>query len=97
MNVRKFYSMTPKVVVHISYFEKQVNYRLRGNLVRLQEVKISETEILELDIMELPRSCVLLISKGRVKIGELPSHAQTTFKTHNGKVKCVNFDEEEEF
>lgn len=65
--------------------------------MRLQEVKISETGILELDIMELPRSYVLLISEGKVKIGELPAHAQTTIKTHDGKVKRVNFDEGEEF
>lgn len=65
--------------------------------MRLQDVKISETGELILDIMELPSSCVLLISEGKVKIGELPSHARTTIKTHDGKVKRVNFDEGEEF
>ena len=65
--------------------------------MRLQEVKISETGILELDIMELPRSCVLLISEGKAKIGELPPHAETRIKTHDGVVKRVNFDEGEEF
>ena len=65
--------------------------------MRLQDVKISETGILKLDIMELPKSCVLLISEGKVKIGELPKHAQTTIKTYDGKVKRVNFDEGEEF
>jgi len=65
--------------------------------MRMQEVKISETGTLELDIMELPRSCVLLISEGKVKISELPPYAQTTIKTHGGQVKRVNFDEGEEF
>ncbi|RLJ90137.1 XtrA/YqaO family protein [Planococcus citreus] len=65
--------------------------------MRLQDVKISKTGMLELDIMELPKSCVLLISEGKVKIGELPPFAQTTIKTHDGQVKRVNFDEGEEF
>lgn len=68
-----------------------------GLELRLKEIKIPETGRLELDIMELPRSCVLVISEGRVKMGELPLHAQTTIKTHDGKVRRVNFDEGEEF
>ena len=47
--------------------------------------------------MMLPISCVLNISEGRMKIGELPPHAETRNKTHDGKVKRVNFDEGEEF
>ena len=65
--------------------------------MRMQEMEIAETGILELDIMELPRSCILIFSEGKVKVGELPRHAQTTIKTHDGKVKRVNFDEGEEF
>lgn len=65
--------------------------------MRLQEVKISETGILELDIMELPVSCALIISEGKVKLMELPSHAQTSIVTYKGKVKRVNFDEGEDF
>lgn len=65
--------------------------------MRMQEVKISETGILKLDIMELPINCILLISEGKAKIGELPPHAETRIKTHAGKVKRVNFDEGEEF
>ena len=63
----------------------------------MQLVDISETEELKLDIMELSLSCVLNIPEGRVKIGELPPHAETRIKTHDGKVKRVNFDEGEEF
>ena len=65
--------------------------------MRMKEVKISETGILELDIMELPRSCVLVISEGKVKLAELPSHAETSIVTYKGKVKHVNFDEGEDF
>lgn len=65
--------------------------------MRLKDVKISETGILELDIMELPVSCALIISEGKVKLMELPSHAQTSIITYKGKVKRVNFDEGVEF
>lgn len=65
--------------------------------MRMQELKISETGMLKLDIMELPGSHVLLISNGKAKIGVLPPHAETRIKTHDGKVKRVNFDEGEEF
>ncbi|RLJ89915.1 XtrA/YqaO family protein [Planococcus citreus] len=53
--------------------------------------------MLELDIMELPTSCVLVISNGKVKLGALPPHAETRFKTHDGQVRRVNFNEGEEF
>lgn len=65
--------------------------------MRLQDVNISETGELKLDIMELPASCALIISEGRVKLMELPSHAQTSIVTYKGKVKRVNFDEGEDF
>lgn len=54
--------------------------------MRLQDVKISETGELILDIMELPVSCALIISEGKVKLMELPSHAQTSIVTYKGKV-----------
>lgn len=65
--------------------------------MRLQDVKISETDELMLDIMELPLTCALIISEGKAKLVELPSHAQTSIDTYKGKVKRVNFDEGEEF
>lgn len=55
-------------------------------------VNASETGELKLDIMELPLSCVLIISEGKVKLAELPSHAETSIVTYKGKVKRVNFD-----
>ncbi|MDQ0427694.1 hypothetical protein QOZ98_000519 [Planomicrobium stackebrandtii] len=63
----------------------------------MEPVEISETGELKLDIMKLPINCVLIISEGRVKMGELPPYAETRIKTHGGKVKHVNFDEGEEF
>ena len=65
--------------------------------MRMHLVNVSETGELKLDIMELPLSCVLIISEGKVKMGELPPYAETRIKTHGGKVKHVNFDEGEEF
>ena len=63
----------------------------------MQLVNVSETEKQKLDIMELPLSCVLIVSEGKVKMGEFPTYAETRIKTHGGKVKLVNFDEGEEF
>ena len=65
--------------------------------MRMQLVDISEIGKLKLGIMELPLLCVLIISEGKVKMGELPPYAETRIKTHGGKVKLVNFDEGEEF
>ncbi len=47
--------------------------------------------------MESPINCVLVVSEGKAKMGELPPYAETRIKTHGGKVKHVNFDEGEEF
>lgn len=65
--------------------------------MRMKLVDISETGELKLGIMELPLSCILIISEGKVKIGELPPYAETRIKTHDGKVKRVNFEGGEEF
>ncbi|ANU28439.1 hypothetical protein I858_015725 [Planococcus versutus] len=65
--------------------------------MRMEPVEISETGELKLDIMELPTSCFLIISEGKVKIGKLPAHAETSIVTYKGKVKRVNFDEGEDF
>lgn len=46
-----------------------------------------------MDIMELPLSYALIISEGKVRLVELPSHAQTSIVTYKGEVKCVNLDE----
>ncbi|PSL42149.1 hypothetical protein B0H99_101397 [Planomicrobium soli] len=65
--------------------------------MRLQDVNISETGELKLDIMELPKSCVIIFNEGRVKLTELPPHAETKIVTHQGKVTRVKWDEGENF
>nr|WP_088005708.1 XtrA/YqaO family protein [Indiicoccus explosivorum] len=65
--------------------------------MRLMELKINETNVIELDIMELPDSCVVVINDGKVKLAELPPHAETKIITHKGRVTRVKWDEGEEF
>ncbi|WP_046178840.1 XtrA/YqaO family protein [Domibacillus tundrae] len=52
---------------------------------------------LELDIMEIPRTCVLVVCDGKVKIRELPPHGEYKIVTHQGKVKRMRREEGEEF
>lgn len=65
--------------------------------MRLKEVKIDSTNKLNLDIMELPSTCVIVISDGKAKLGELPAFAETNIVTHAGKVKRIKWNEGEEF
>jgi len=65
--------------------------------MRMKEINISSNGVLELDIMELPPSCVVIISEGRLKISELPAFAETKITTHQGKVTRVRWDEGEAF
>ena len=65
--------------------------------MKMKEINISSNGVLELDIMELPPSCVVIISEGRLKISELPAFAETKITTHQGKVTRVRWDEGEAF
>lgn len=65
--------------------------------MRMEPVEISETGELRLDIMELPLSCALIISEGKVKLVELHPHAETKIFTYKGKVSRVKFEEGEDF
>lgn len=65
--------------------------------MRMRQIYISEVGMLEIDVMELPKSCVLIISEGHVKLSELPPYAETKIFTHGGKVKRVKWEEGEEF
>jgi hypothetical protein len=66
--------------------------------VRLKNVTINpESSLLELDIMQLPETFVVVVSEGRARLTELPTHGETKIVTHQGKVKRVKFDEGEEF
>lgn len=65
--------------------------------MRLEELKLDGFNNLNLDIMELPSACVIIISGGKVKLGELPAFAETNIITHGGKVKRIKWNEGEEF
>ncbi|MEK3726736.1 XtrA/YqaO family protein [Lysinibacillus sp. FSL W8-0953] len=60
-------------------------------------IKVGVDGNLYLDIMELPETCVIVLSKGVAKLTELPAYAETKSITHQGQVKCVKWDEGEEF
>jgi len=66
-------------------------------LMRLKELEIDSQNILKLDIMELPKSCVIVLSEGKVRLAELPPFAETKIYTHQGKVQRVKWDEGETF
>ncbi|OMC83342.1 XtrA/YqaO family protein [Viridibacillus sp. FSL H8-0123] len=65
--------------------------------MRLKELEIDSQNNLILDIMELPKSCVIVLSEGKVKLAELPPFAETKIYTHQGKVQRVKWDEGETF
>ena len=64
---------------------------------RMKELQISTHGVLTIDTMELSESCVIVISDGKVKMAELPPHADTIIKTYKGIVTRVNWDEGESF
>lgn len=65
--------------------------------MEIKELKISDKSKLNLDIMELPENCVIILSKGRVKITELPPFGETKIITHQNQVKRVKWDVGEDF
>ncbi|MEK5069751.1 XtrA/YqaO family protein [Sporosarcina sp. FSL K6-1508] len=65
--------------------------------MRMKELQISSNGVLNFDTKELSGSCVIVISDGKVKLSELPPHADTIIKTYKGIVTCVNWDEGELF
>ena len=65
--------------------------------MRMKEIQIDSQGVLTIDTMELSESCVIVISDGKVKMAELPPHADTIIKTYKGIVTRVNWDEGEEF
>lgn len=65
--------------------------------MKMKSVAIKNTGLLEINIFDLPKSCVLIISEGQVKLSELPAYAETKIITNQGKVKRVKWDEGEEF
>lgn len=65
--------------------------------MRLKEIKIYSENNLKLDIMDVPSTCVIIISDGKVKLCKLPEFAETNIITHNGKVRRIKWNEGEEF
>lgn len=65
--------------------------------MRMKELKINGEGKLVADIMELPDNCVIILSKGKAKVAELPQFAETKIITHQGQVRRVKWDEGEEF
>jgi hypothetical protein len=65
--------------------------------LRLNDLEINpSTQKLEIDIME-EKSFVIVVSNGKARKTELPTHGETKIITHQGKVKRVKFDEGEDF
>ncbi|MFA9459105.1 XtrA/YqaO family protein [Halalkalibacter sp. AB-rgal2] len=66
--------------------------------MRLKNVEINPNSgKIEVDILKEDKPFVIVVSDGRARLTELPSHGETKLVTHQGKVKRVKFDEGEEF
>lgn len=65
--------------------------------MRMKELEIDSRGILYLNTTKLPMPCVIVLSNGKAKLTELPPFADTTIKTHQGKVVRVKWNEGEEF
>lgn len=65
--------------------------------MRMRDVEITDKGKMEIDIMELPENCVIIVSKGKAKLTELPAHAETRIKTYKGIVKRVEWNLGEDF
>lgn len=62
-----------------------------------KDLELDEKMHLNIDIMDLPKSCVVVISEGKVKLRELPLHGEYKIVTHQGKVKRMRRETGEEF
>lgn len=65
--------------------------------MRMKKVKVNIDEILHIYKMELTTSRVIILSQDKAKVADLPAFAETKIVTHQGEVKCVKWDEGEEF
>lgn len=82
----------------ISLVNRQVYYIMKwGNCMKMKDIEIANTGKMEIDIMELPENCVIIVSKGKAKVTELPAHAETRIKTYKGIVKRVEWNLGEDF
>ncbi|MDM5335732.1 XtrA/YqaO family protein [Fictibacillus enclensis] len=66
--------------------------------MRLSDLEINpSTHKLEIDIMDISSSCVIVVSSGKARMAQLPTHGETKFVTHQGKVKRVKWVQGEDF
>lgn len=65
--------------------------------MRMREVEVDSKGDINLNTKEIPNPCIIVISKDKAKMIELPSFAETTIKTHQGKVVRVKWNEGEDF
>ncbi|MGY0692637.1 XtrA/YqaO family protein [Virgibacillus sp. FSP13] len=66
--------------------------------MRLKDLEIDPSTMrLDIDIMEQEGCFAIVVSEGKARLAELPSHGETKIVTHQGKVKRVKWDEGEEF
>lgn len=67
-------------------------------MVDIENFEIDARMILTVDILNIPKSCVIVICEGKVKLRELPPHGEYKIVTYQGKVKRMHKEEEgEEF
>lgn len=65
--------------------------------MRMKDLKIDSQGILSINTLELSMPIVIVLSKGKAKIAELPFYSETIINTHQGKVTRVKWNEGEEF
>ncbi|MDX8365301.1 XtrA/YqaO family protein [Cytobacillus sp. Hm23] len=64
--------------------------------MRMKEIDITDS-MFETNVNEQQTPYVVIVSNGKAKISQLPSHGETKIITHQNEVKRVKFDEGEEF
>ncbi|MFJ7972664.1 XtrA/YqaO family protein [Psychrobacillus sp. NPDC096389] len=65
--------------------------------MRMKDVEVDAKGNINLNTKEIPNPCIVVISKDTAKMTELPAFADTTIKTHQGKVVRVKWNEGEDF
>ena len=61
--------------------------------MRTRELKINVDRKLVINIMGLSYSYVVILSRGKAKVADVPAFAETKIVTYLGRVKRVKWDE----
>ncbi|TQR20438.1 XtrA/YqaO family protein [Psychrobacillus vulpis] len=64
--------------------------------MRMRDLEVDSEGNISINTREFPNPCIVVISKNKAKITELPPFADTTIKTHQGKVVRVKWSEGED-